>query len=52
MNIQIADGIQQENGEFANIANMVQNSAEQILVISSQIDTINTMISELEGLLG
>lgn len=52
MNIQIADGIQQENGEFANIANMVQNSAEQVLVISSQIDTINTMISELEGLLG
>ena len=51
MNIQIADGIQQENGEFSNIADMVQNSAEQVLVISSQIDTINTMISELEELL-
>ena len=44
MNVKIADGIQQENGEFANITNMVQNSTEQVLVISSQIDTINTMI--------
>ena len=51
MNVKIADGIQQENREFANITNMVQNSTEQVLVISSQIDTINTMINELEGLL-
>ena len=51
INEDIAGGIQSENDEFNNIANMVQNSAEGIKTIFNQVDTINTMINELEQLL-
>lgn len=51
INENITGGIQQENQEFSNIANMVQSNTEEILTISSQVDTINTMVQELEALL-
>lgn len=51
INESITDGIQQENQEFTSIANMVQSNTEEIMTISSQVDTINTMVQELEALL-
>ena len=51
INESITDGIQQENQEFTSIANMVQSNTEEIMSISQQVDTINTMVQELEALL-
>lgn len=51
INEHIAGGIQQENEEFSNIADMVQSNTEEIVKISGQVDTINGMVKELEELL-
>ena len=51
INEDIAERILQENNEFSNITNMVQGNTEEIMVLSEQVDTINKMIKELEGLL-
>lgn len=51
INEDIAERILQENEEFTNIANMVQNNTNEILTLSSQVDNINSMITELEELL-
>ena len=51
INEDIAGGIQIENQEFGNIADMVQSNTEEIMTISNQVDTINKMVNELEALL-
>ena len=51
INEDIAQRINQENEEFSNISGMVQNNAEEIEMLSEQIDTINSMIIELEEML-
>lgn len=51
INENIASGIGQENTEFSNIASMVHSNTEEIMVISNQVETINTMINELNALL-
>lgn len=51
INEDIAERILQENDEFTNIANMVQNNTKEIFTLSSQVDNINSMITELEELL-
>lgn len=51
INEDIAKSIIKENSEFSNIAGMVQNNAEDIVVLSHQVDNINDMITELEKLL-
>ncbi|MBQ6885982.1 MAG: hypothetical protein IJN54_00505 [Lachnospiraceae bacterium] len=51
INEDIAKSIIKENSEFSNIAGMVQNNAEDIVVLSHQVDHINDMITELEKLL-
>lgn len=47
----IAERIQQEHEEFSNITAMVQNNTDEILGLSNQIEKINKMVEELEGLL-
>lgn len=51
INEDIAEGIHQEHEEFSNITAMVQNNTEEILELSDQIEKINKMVQELEGLL-
>lgn len=51
INEDIAERIQSENQEFANITDMVQNSREEILELSAQVETINSMVGELEKFL-
>lgn len=51
INEDIAKSIIKENSEFSNIAGMVQNNAEDIVVLSHQVDNINNMITQLEKLL-
>lgn len=51
INEDIAKSITKENSEFSNIAGMVQNNAEDIVVLSNQVDNINDMITELEKIL-
>ena len=51
INEDIAKSITRENSEFSNIAGMVQNNAEDVVVLSNQVDSINDMITELEKLL-
>lgn len=51
INEDIAERIRSENEEFSNIASMVQNNASEILALSEQVDTINSMVEELENLL-
>ncbi len=51
INEDIAKNITKENSEFSNIAAMVQNNAEDIVVLSNQVDSINDMITELEKIL-
>lgn len=55
INEDIASGIQLENDEFSNvaniIANMVQNNNQEITTIFNQVDTIDKMVNELEQLL-
>lgn len=48
INEDIADRIQHENQEFANIASMVQSNTDEIMVLSDQVDNINGMIKALE----
>lgn len=51
INEDIAERIHLENEEFSNIASMVQSNSEEILVLSEQVESINSMIKELEALL-
>ncbi len=51
INEDIAKSIKEENLEFGNIAGMVQNNAEDVVTLSSQIDSINDMIAKLEKVL-
>lgn len=47
----IANGIVEENEQFTNIASMVQNDTEEIQKLSSQVDVLNELITELNDLL-
>ena len=51
INEDIAERIHTENGEFSNIASMVQSNSEEVVVLMEQVDKINSMIKELEELL-
>ncbi len=51
INEDIAERIRSENDEFTNIASMVQSNREEIMELSGQVDTINSMVGELEKLL-
>lgn len=51
INEDIASSIESENTEFGNIAEMVQSNAQDILALSTQVENINQMITELEKLL-
>lgn len=51
INEDIAGRITHENEEFTNIAGMVQNNAQEIAVLSNQIDTLNNLVVELEELM-
>ncbi len=51
INEDIAQRIQAENEGFTNITSMVQNSSEEIVVLSKQIENINSMVGQLEELL-
>lgn len=51
INEDIAGRITHENEEFTNIAGMVQNNAQEIAVLSNQIDKLNNMVVELEELM-
>lgn len=51
INEDIAERIHTENTEFTNITEMVQSNSQEIVGLSEQIDTINSMIKELENLL-
>lgn len=51
INEDIAERIRLENEEFSNIASMVQSNTSEILALSEQVDTINTMVEEMESLL-
>ena len=51
INEDIAKSIIKENSEFSNIAGMVQSNAEDVVVLSNQVDNINDMITQLEKLL-
>ena len=51
INEDIAERINQENREFSNITSMVQGNTQEIMVLMEQVDTINSMIKELEDLL-
>lgn len=51
INEDIAGRIHSENEEFSNITNMVQNNKGEILELSAQVETINSMVKELENLL-
>ena len=51
INVDIAERINQENREFSHITSMVQGNTKEIIVLMEQVDTINSMIQELEGLL-
>lgn len=51
INEDIAKSIIKENSEFSNIAGMVQSNAEDVVILSNQVDNINNMIVELENLL-
>lgn len=51
INEDIAKRIYSENEEFSNIASMVQSNSKEIIALSDQVDTINSMVEELENLL-
>ncbi|MBP3610684.1 MAG: hypothetical protein J6J42_10150 [Lachnospiraceae bacterium] len=51
INEDIVKSITRENTEFANIAGMVQNNAEDVKTLLKQVDSINDMITELEKIL-
>lgn len=47
LNEELAAGIDEENGEFESINEMVQGNAEEIAVLMQQVDELNRMIHEL-----
>lgn len=47
LNEELAEGIDEENQEFVNINEMVQGNAEEITVLMTQVDELNSMIVEL-----
>ncbi|MDE6608895.1 MAG: hypothetical protein K2K54_14265, partial [Lachnospiraceae bacterium] len=47
----IAESIQRENQEFANISEMVESNTSDILQMTDQVDVINNMIEEMNELL-
>lgn len=51
VNENITESINKENQEFTNIAEMVQNTSREVLMMTQQIDEINSMVAELEELL-
>lgn len=51
INEDIAERIHREHEDFSNIAGMVQSNTEEILELSDQVEKINKMVEELEGLL-
>lgn len=51
INENIAERIHTENQEFSNIASMVQSNTTEIIEMSKQVETINSMVKELEELL-
>lgn len=51
INEDIAERIHTENAEFSNIAEMVQSNSQEIIILSEQVDNINSMVQELEALL-
>lgn len=50
-NKQIATSIEDENNEFANIAELVQNSTNEINELVIQADSLNQIVIEIEELL-
>lgn len=40
-----------QNYDFSNIAGMVQNNTQEVLLLMEQVDSINSMVKELEALL-
>ena len=46
-----ANRIHSENEEFSNIASMVQSNSKDVVVLSEQVDNINSMVNQLEELL-
>lgn len=51
LNEELARSIDEENNEFMNINQMVQGSAEEIAVLMNQVDELNDMIRELNGVM-
>lgn len=51
MNEDIAESIDRENGEFANITQLVQSNTEEIGELAKQIDILNEMVAQLEKVL-
>lgn len=47
----IADGIEDENGHFSEIAQMVHNNTKEAENLTSQVDILNELINELNQLL-
>jgi len=47
----IADGIDKENRQFADIAHMVRSNTEEISTLEAQVDVLNELVVELNGLL-
>ena len=51
LNEELAAGIDEENGEFQNINEMVQGNAEEITVMMRQVDELNHMVQELNDVM-
>lgn len=51
INEDIAERILSENEEFSNITSMVQSNTSEIIALSEQVESINSMVGELEDLL-
>lgn len=51
INEEMVESIQSENKEFTNIADMVQNNRQEVIELTNQIESINTMIKEIEAFL-
>lgn len=51
LNDELAAGIDEENGEFQNINEMVQGNAEEINVMMRQVDELNHMVQELNDVM-
>lgn len=51
LNEELTESIDEENREFMNINDMVQGNAEDIAVLMKQVDELNDMIRELNGVM-